>query len=211
MFIFDFQLALLLSTFFIYQFSQCSSFFLVQYISTRFKWSLASANFLVSLEPAVNIPIFLFGIPYLSSQYLSKLPSLLKDQYLARVSSVCFTLGAFGVGLSPSTIVLIPSLLLQAAGSGFLFMMRSIVTGLVRREQTARLYTTIQVLQSVGGVAGIFGLINIFAIGLKLGGPWTGLGWMMSGILFAVLLIVVWMVKLGKGPDDGREEGTDFP
>jgi hypothetical protein len=60
-------------------------------------------------------------------------------------------------------------------------------------------------------VAGIFGLINIFAIGLKLGGPWTGLGWMMSGILFAVLLIVVWMVKLGKGPDDGREEGTDFP
>lgn len=209
-FMFNFQLALLLSTFFIYQFSQSSILFLAQYISTRFNWSLASANLVVSLQPAINIPIFLFGVPYLSNQHLFKLPPHLKDQYLARVSSVCLALGALGVSLAPSIIILIPSLLLQAAGSGFVFIIRSMVTGLVQREQTARLYIAIQVLQSVGGVAGILSFTNIFAIGLKLSGLWIGLGFIVSAVLFVALVIIVWMRELTKGVGERSEGGIEL-
>lgn len=188
---------LLLSVFLIYRLSRGSSWFLTQYISTRYHWKLAESNLLVAFRPTVTIPVFLWGLPYLKKHFLnSRHSSTRKDLSLARGSIICFTLGTLGIGLSPAIGTLIPSMMLQASGSGFVFLTRSIITTLVDRDQTARLYTVIEILQSVGNVVASLTITAVFQLGLRLGGFWIGLAWMVTSSLFCMVAAAIWVFRL---------------
>ncbi|PYH49136.1 MFS general substrate transporter [Aspergillus saccharolyticus JOP 1030-1] len=186
------QIMLLLSAFLVYRLSRGSSWFLVQYISTRFKWTLAEANFLMSFKPALTIPLFLFVLPAISRRLLKTMKPTQKDLSLMRVSIVFLAVGTLGIGLSSHVYMLIPSLLLQTSGSGFVFLTRSLITTLVKREETARLFTIIEVLQSMGNVVASLSITTVFQIGLELGGPWIGLAWMMTATAFTLVGLAVW-------------------
>ncbi|KAJ6017225.1 hypothetical protein N7451_000604 [Penicillium sp. IBT 35674x] len=194
---------LLLTAFLVYRLSRGSSWFLTQYISTRYEWTLAQANLLVSFRPTVSIPVFLFVLPWLKKNYLNpKRSSTEKDLYLARASIICLTLGTLGIGLSPTIGTLIPSMIIQTSGSGFVFLTRSIITTLVERDETARLYTVIEVLQSMGNVVASVSITTVFQLGLRLGGVWVGLAWMMTSTLFCMVAAAIWAFRLPKTPRD---------
>ncbi|KAJ5585592.1 uncharacterized protein N7459_005392 [Penicillium hispanicum] len=187
---------LLLTAFLVYRLSRGSSWFLTQYISTRYHWTLAQSNMLVSFRPTVSIPLFLFGLPWLKSRVLdSRCSSTEKDLWLARGSILCLSLGTLGIGLSPSIATLIPSLIVQTSGSGFVFLTRSIITTLVERDETARLYTVIEILQSVGSVVASLSITTVFQLGLRLGGIWIGLAWMMTSSLFCMVAAAIWYYR----------------
>lgn len=188
---------LLLSAFLVYRLSRGSSWFLNQYISTRYSWTLAASNLLVGSRPAVSIPVLLFGLPWLKRRYMDARKSATeKDLSLARASILCLTLGTLGIGLSPSVGTLIPSMIVQTCGSGFVFLARSIITTLVERDETARLYTVIEVLQAVGNVVASLSITGVFQIGLRIGGFWVGLAWMMTSSLFALVGLAIWFFRL---------------
>lgn len=188
---------LLLTAFLVYRLSRGSSWFLTQYISTRYHWTLAQANFLVACRPTVSIPIFLWGLPYLKSHVLNPRRSPTeKDLWLARASILCLTIGTLGIGLSPSLATLIPSMIIQTSGSGFVFLTRSIITTLVERDETARLYTVIEIIQSVGNIVASLSITGVFQLGLRLGGFWIGLAWMMTSSLFCMVAIAIWWFRL---------------
>lgn len=204
------QIILLLSTFLVYRLSRGSSWFLIQYISTRYTWSISQANFLIAFKPALTIPLFLTILPAISRHLLDHLPQTKKDLTLARGSIVCLALGTLGIGLSPTIAVLIPSLLLQTCGSAFVYLARSLITTLVRREETARLFTIIEVLQSIGNIVASLLITGVFQIGLQLGGMWVGLAWMMTSLAFMAVGVAIWMFRLpyDKGEcveEEGRE------
>jgi MFS family permease len=119
-----------------------------------------------------------------------------KDLQLARVSIICLCLGTLGIGLSPSIAALVPSLLVQTAGSGFLYLIRSLITTMVKQEETARLFTIIEVLQAVGNVIASLSITTVFQVGLELGGSWIGLAWMMTSTAFALVGAAVWCFRL---------------
>ncbi|KAJ5613356.1 Major facilitator superfamily domain general substrate transporter [Penicillium lagena] len=188
---------LLLSAFLVYRLSRGSSWFLTQYISTRYKWTLAQANLLVSFKPLVSVPLFLWGIPYIKNRMLNPRRSVAeKDLWLARASLCCLTVGTLGIGLSPSVAALIPSLIIQTSGSGFMFLTRSLITTLVERDQTARLYTAIEILQSLGNVVASLTITSVFQLGLQLGGFWIGLAWMMTSCLFCLVGLAIYCFQL---------------
>jgi hypothetical protein len=192
---------LLLTAFLVYRLSRGSSWFLTQYISTRYSWTLAQSNFLVSARPTVSIPLFLFGLPFLKSRVLNpRLSSTEKDLWLARRSIFCLTIGTLGIGLSPTIATLIPSMVIQTSGSGFVFLARSIITTLVERDETARLFTAIEIIQSLGNVVASLSITTVFQIGLRLGGFWIGLAWMMTSTLFCLVGIAIWSFKLPPSP-----------
>ncbi|KAF9891653.1 hypothetical protein FE257_003665 [Aspergillus nanangensis] len=199
------RISLLLTAFLVYRLSRGSSWFLVQYISVRYKWSLSQANFLISLKPALTIPLFLIVLPAISRYLLRTMKTARKDLQLARASIIFLTLGTLGIGLSPSLAGLIPSILVQTAGSGFVYLTRSLITTLVEREETARLYTIIEVLQSVGNVIASLAITTVFQIGLELGGMWIGLAWMMTSTAFAVVGVTIWLFKLPPREEDKNE------
>ncbi|KAA8644006.1 hypothetical protein EYZ11_010863 [Aspergillus tanneri] len=198
------KILLLLTPFLVYRLSR-GSWFLMQYISTRYNWSLAEANFLMSLKPALIIPLFLVILPGISS-HMKGMDQIKKDLRLARVSIVCLTLGTLGIGLSPSIAAFIPSLLVQTCGSGFTFLTRSVITTLVKTEETARLYTIIEVLQAVGNVIASLSITAVFQVGLELGGMWIGLAWMMTSFVFVVVGLSIWMFRL---PSSAKDDNVD--
>ncbi|PLN83339.1 MFS transporter [Aspergillus taichungensis] len=196
---------LLLSAFLVYRLSRGSSWFLVQYISTRYHWTLAQANFLMSWKPALTIPLFLWVLPAISQRLLRTMKTNQKDLYLARVSIIFLIVGTLGIGLSPTVATLIPSLITQTAGAGFVFLTRALVTTLVRREETARLFTMIEVLQSVGNVVASLSITAVFQIGLEMGGVWIGLAWMMTSTAFTLVGLAIWLFRLPPSPvEDGH-------
>ena len=202
---------LLLTAFLVYRLSRGSSWFLTQYISTRYHWTLAQANFLVSCRPTVSIPVLLFALPWLKNKYLDQRRSATeKDLFLARGSIICLTIGTLGIGLSPVVGTLIPSLMIQTSGSGFVFLTRSIITTLIDRNETARLYTVIEILQSVGNVVASLSITAIFQVGLRWGGFWVGLAWMMTSSLFCMVAAAVWWFKLPPTPQEPEFVVGDF-
>lgn len=197
-YIFIFQnkrILLLLTAFFVSRLSRGSSF-LAQYISTRYTWSLAQATFLVSFKPALSVPLFLYIIPSMSRYLLRYMKPDAKDLQLARLSVLLLVVGTLGIALAPSIAILIPSLILQTGGSGFVYLIRSLIATLVGKEEMARLFTAIEILQAAGNVVSSLTITTVFQAGLKMGGPWVGLAWMVTSILFAVVGVAMWKFEL---------------
>lgn len=195
LFILNRPLLLLLFSFATVQFAQSSSSFLTQYISTRFSWTLARANLLTSLHIAITIPVFLFLLPFLS-KVLHFLPQPRRDLQVARFSDFALILGSLGVGLSPSVVLLIPSICLHAIGAGFALTIRSLITALVKREETARLYSAIEILQMVGGTLGSLCFTKAFSSGLRMGGVAAGLVWILGSLLYALVGLALILVDV---------------
>ncbi|KAL4952555.1 major facilitator superfamily domain-containing protein [Aspergillus filifer] len=201
------RIPLLLTAFLVYRLSRGSSWFLVQYISSRYSWTIAQANLLISFKPALTIPLYLFIIPFISKHILRGMRSSMKDLTLARASIIFLAIGTLGIGLSPSVTMVIPSLLIQTCGSGFAYLARSLITTLVKREETARLFTVIEVLQAIGNVIASLSITNVFQLGLELGGPWVGLAWMMTSTAFCLVGVAIWRFELPPVEDKIEEHG----
>ncbi|KAJ5544759.1 MFS transporter [Penicillium sp. DV-2018c] len=195
LFIFNRHLLLLLFSFATAQLAHSSSSFLTQYISTRFSWALARSNLLTALYIAITIPVFLFLLPFLSRVF-DFLPQIKRDLQVARFSDFALTLGSFGIGLSPSIILLIPSICLHAIGAGFVPATRSVITALVKQEETARLYSVIEILQMVGGTLGSLCFTKTFSAGLRMGGVGAGLVWILSSLLYALVGLALMLVHV---------------
>ena len=200
------RIVLLLTAFLVYRLSRGSSWFLVQYISTRYSWSIANANLLVSFKHALTVPLFLLLLPMLSRWMLRYMSPSQKDILLARCSIVSLMLGTLGIGLSPSILMVIPSLFMQTCGAGFVFFTRSLITTLVKRDETARLYTVIEAIQAVGNVIASIALTNVFQLGVELGGAWIGLAWMTTSSLFFVVAIATFVFRLPGGTGTAQAE-----
>jgi hypothetical protein len=103
--------------------------------------------------------------------------------------------------------MLIPSLIIQTCGSGFVYLTRSLITTLVDRDETARLFTVIEVLQAIGNVIASLSITTVFQVGLELGGPWVGLAWMMTSTAFCCVGIAIWAFKLPPTVDKAEDHG----
>ncbi|KAE8143864.1 MFS general substrate transporter [Aspergillus pseudotamarii] len=197
----NYPVAIIMPAFFITQLSGGSAF-LVQYISIRFHRTIADATLLVALQQAFTIAVLFFIIPQIAKGLLEITSRLQSDLHLARISVSLLALGLFGIGLSSSINTLIPSLILHAAGAGFALIARGLVTGLARKEETARLYTLIEVTLSIGEVAASLYITNSLNWGLERGGLWTGLPWLIVAFLLAVIALVLGMLRLPPRSED---------
>jgi hypothetical protein len=91
---------------------------------------------------------------------------------------------------------MITCLIVQTLGQGFVYATRSLITTMIHRDQTARLYTVIEIIQALGMVLASPIITAFFQWGLKLGGFSVGLAWMVGTILFVVVAWAIWSVKL---------------
>lgn len=190
------RILLLLSAFLVFRLSRGSASFVVQYISTRYLWSLAESSFLMSFRNVITIVTLLFVLPGISKHYLRRSSPSQSNLYLARVSVVCLGVGTLGIGLSPNIGCFIASEVVQASGAGFLFLARAVITVLVKQEETARLFIIVELIQGVGGVIGSLAVTSAFQVGLELGGAWVGMAWMVTSTMFALVGVSMWKFRL---------------
>lgn len=200
------QALVLMSAFLVYKLSRGTAWFLVQYVSVRYGWRIATANLLVSLKSILMLFLFIAILP-LGSWYLMKrrgLDGRLKDLVLTKASVASLLLGTLGMGLSPNVGIMIFFLVIQTLGAGFVYTTRSLVTTMIQRDQTARLYTMIEIIQALGMILASPTMTGFFKWGLQLGGFWQGLAWMVASVLFGIVGALIWSVKLP--PSESRSD-----
>jgi hypothetical protein len=80
-------------------------------------------------------------------------------------------------------------------GAGFPNAIRSLVTSLVHPDEVSRLYAVLAVGETIGAL--IYGPILSKATGwgFEIGGPWTGLAFIVVAGLFAILGLPIWLVR----------------
>ncbi|PYI15328.1 putative MFS transporter [Aspergillus violaceofuscus CBS 115571] len=196
LFVFNQQSLLLLFAFATVEVVQRSFPFLTQHISRRFAWTLAQANLIISFYAGISILVFLFLLPYLSQKVFHYLSLPERDLQVARLSLVALLLGSLGIALSPSVFFLVPSVGVYAAGAGFTLTMRSLATALVTREETARLYSAIEILQYMGNILGSLCFTNAFKLGLQIGGLGSGWVWVLGSLLYGLVGIALTLVRV---------------
>jgi hypothetical protein len=94
-------------------------------------------------------------------------------------------------------------------GTGFSAAIRSVVTLMVAPEHVPRLYTSIALSDTAGGlVAGPF-LSLTFHFGLRLGGAWLGLPFLVSAGLLAMVGVLVFSVRVPQTGNKGIRQKLD--
>lgn len=118
-----------------------------------------------------------------------------KDLWMARVSLVLLAAGAVTIALAGTRAVVTLGIVTLAAGSGYAYLMRSLMASLVAVEHTGLLYTVTSIFEAVGGLIAGPMLAQLFRIGLSWGGGWIGLPYFAAGLTCMVSLLVVSLVR----------------
>jgi hypothetical protein len=172
----------------------------IQYVSKRFDWSMAAAGYLLSVRRMVNIFVVLLVIPGLSKLLVSGVlvkgfSAGEKDRLLAQGSA--FALAAGFLLLAGTNMPIVTSgLIVKTLGAGLPSMCRSLAAYHTTGQNTSKLQTVIGITETIGLLVAAPALAWMFSIGMKLGGVWMGLPYVvMSGYLF-VTAAALCFVKL---------------
>jgi hypothetical protein len=144
------------------------------------------------------------------------MPSTTKDLTVARGSQLIFILGSLGIALGfvpalfiagkhPLYCILFKSssrligrigTIVFACGAGFPAAARSLITSLVHSDEVSRLYAFLAVIETIGQL--IYGplISKTFGWGLNIGGLWNGMAFLVCALLFAVVGLPIWLVRV---------------
>lgn len=189
----------LLLTFTIQGFTNRASGFMTQYLSRRFYWSIPRAGLLVSIRSAVDLVLHLFILPACSRLLMSpnfrfKYHPQAKDLTLARISIFLLASGALLIA-SPSLVLVTIGIIVFTLGSGFESLCRGLITDLVDPEHTARMYSLIGVIQAGSALSAGPTIAWLFGSGMRLGGSWIGLPYLVITFLCCFAAVGVFIVK----------------
>ncbi|GAM36239.1 hypothetical protein TCE0_018r05175 [Talaromyces pinophilus] len=165
--------------------------FLVQYVSKRFEWSLAEANYLISVKALVSMALYLLLLPLIGralAKKYSMTPPII-DLWLARASSLFGVVGPILLGLASGPVVLVISLILFTFSLGFPFSIQSYGTSLVQPVEVAPFFSALAVLRITATLLMSPVLAMAFKYGLKAGGAASGLIFDIAGGLFLIAAV----------------------
>ncbi|KAH8689998.1 major facilitator superfamily domain-containing protein [Talaromyces proteolyticus] len=170
---------------------------LVQYVSNRFGWTLAEANYLVSLKALVNLILFLLLLPLISGSLIkyTSMSSRNADLWIARGSSLFGVIGPTLLGIASSPLSMILSLILFTLSSGYPHVIQSYGTFLVKPADVAPFYSSLAMVRIVGTLVASPLLAMAFNIGLERRGDWFGILYYTAGILFCFAAFGAWGLK----------------
>lgn len=183
----------------------------IRYISKRFQWRLSQTNFLLTLRALVNIILFAGIIPGLSHILMERLhySSKEKDLALARLSVSLLVLGSLFIAFGSTIDFTILGIIIITLGTGFITLVRSLITTLVDKEHVGRLYAAVAVVETFTSLIASPTLATLYAIGLKWKGPWLGLPFFGAAVIFFLGGLGVWCFSCLKIPQEEMPYGDD--
>lgn len=119
------------------------------------------------------------------------LHEIVKDKRIAQISGLFLVLGTGIAFAAESWAALVLGQVLTSMGLAFGVPVRSIVTSMVAQKHLAALYTTVSVLLYGGMLTGGPLLASAFHWGLRIGGLWLGMPFLVACICFSLALLAV--------------------
>lgn len=206
----DWRIAALIATFFGQAFLGRNRLLILQYLSKRYNISISVATLLMTARNLVTFLLFLVIFPFVSKLVIQRqlvVSAQQKDLHLARASYVLWTIGWTLMGLAPSATIAVVSMVIAALGQGTTLLTRSFLASLLQPHEVARAFSIISIVEMVGSMLGAPVLAGIFSFGLSLGSEWTGLPFIVIGLVSAAFTAVMFAVGLRRD-EAGNEEDT---
>ncbi|KKZ64105.1 hypothetical protein EMCG_01603 [[Emmonsia] crescens] len=203
--------ALILCILFITNISSKHLSIMLLYFSTRYGIPLSKANFALTIFAGVNIFLLVVFLPTVS-RYLTvnrQYSTTAKDLILSRYSITMYTLGAFCMALSPTIATMIAGLVIYTLGSGLGSLNLSLVATYVEPKHMARLYSVVSVVSTLGVFIGSPLLAALFSLGLKMGKGWVGLPYFGITLLYGIIFVAIWFIRLPERVDEGDDGNGD--
>ncbi|KAM0739785.1 hypothetical protein ACQRIT_004969 [Beauveria bassiana] len=179
---------LMLVAFFCCQLSRQFSSVLLQFSSFKFSWDYAKASYLLPLRAGINLVVLFWVIPHLV-RFFTKQRGLVQwqaDKYVTLISGVCLAVGSVLIFLSADPLGLVLGQTLIALGFSFTVTARSFLTAMVEPRFMSLLYSGVTSVTYAGLIVGGPVFSTVFEWGLKLGGIWVGLPFLVAAVLFTV-------------------------
>jgi MFS family permease len=202
---------LLLVPFITSPFGRQSTDLSLRFISKRFSWKLSQTNLILTLRAVVNLVLLLAILPG-TSYYLTErlhFSSKEKDLSLARVSAILPVIGSLLVGLSPNIVLTISGLVIITLGTGFISLVRALITTLVDKEHVGRLYAAIAVVETTTALLAGPTVAGLYSLALKLKGPWIGLPFFGIAAICFIGGLAVWCFGFLKKPQEEMPYGDE--
>lgn len=170
---------------------------LLQYATKRYHWTWSEAAFLMTIAGVTSMVTLIALLPaagWFCAKYLG-LKGVMKDVWLIRVVGPCLIFGCLVIALAPSGIVLAFGLVPYAFGSGLSSLIRSVLSALVEQHHIAILNTLIGITESVGVMVASPLLAMSLSLGLKMGGAWIGLPFLLAALFAAIVTTIAWTFR----------------
>ncbi|KAF2671368.1 MFS general substrate transporter [Microthyrium microscopicum] len=187
---------------------------LIQYFAAKFHWSYSSIAYVITYQSIVQIVMLLTFLPLadflLRKRYAT--PEL-ANLALSKISIFFLVAGCIALGLVQQASGAFFAIIIYVAGVGYAPSLRSFMTSLVPRDDTALLFALIGVFDSFGSLAGAPILAWAFSTGINIGGIATGLPFFVAGLIFGLSGITIWLIrppiKLQDTVDGSEEEESE--
>jgi len=173
---------------------------LIQYSYVRFNWKISTGALFYTETAIVNIVLFLFLIPQLTTHIRIRYnvcPEIL-DLTLVRISVFLMCIGVLCVGFSPLGRVLPFCIVIFAAGFGSRVSTLSLVSYWISDSSKASLYAAIAVLENIGHAVGDPSMQYIFAAVLDLPPFWLATPFFVASILYGLATISASFIRLDR-------------
>jgi hypothetical protein len=154
------------------------------------------------IRAGINLLLLLILLPFISEYLLHsrKLSAPAKDLLLLKISGTLLAIGSFMVSLAWTPGLLVAGLTFLALGSAFQLLARSLAAAVVSTTERGFLFTAIAVVTGIGQFFAGPVLANAFRKGMDIGGWAIGLPFMITGGLYILATLAVFLVRLNDGP-----------
>jgi len=168
----------------------------------RSQWLIfVQASYLIMIRSATSLAL-LVAMPLLTK--LAGVDSfhtrMVCDKRFTQLSGCFLVVGSMASFAANHPGLLISGQVLSGIGSALTVTARSLVTGMVEQEHLGMLYGAVAVLSYGGILAGGPLIAEAFSLGLRIGGTWTGLPFLVSAGFFFFASMTISFVKL-RDPD----------
>ncbi|KAH7195692.1 hypothetical protein DER44DRAFT_814375 [Fusarium oxysporum] len=196
--------SLLLFSFMLTSLASSDTKLLVQYISARYKWTFASAGYLLSGKAIVNFTLLTIVIPKLlrsARQARQEDAAEVADKSNIRNAMYCLVasvFGALGIAIASEIWMLIPSMFVYALGSALpiftLSLLKSPVISPPHNSDSSdpepHIFSIVMLVKTVGSLLGAPLMAALWVRGLGIGGMALGMPFFVSQACYAVAIWV---------------------
>jgi len=175
---------------------------LLQYATKRYGWSWSRATLLLTIRGATSLVTLLVLLPFASWFCLSRLAmsGVSKDIQLARLSAAISVAGCLIIAVAANGYVVAGGIIVLSLGAGVSGLIRSLLNSLVEEHHMGIVNSLVGFMEMLGiMVAGPL-LAQSLSTGMRLGGAWIGLPFLVSAVFMAFVTIILCIFR----PPPGR-------
>ncbi|KAB8527817.1 hypothetical protein FH972_025468 [Carpinus fangiana] len=178
--------------------------FILPLASTRFAWTIAESSLILPISAVATLILLVAILPPVNKYLIQPCGFSVESANLsvARGSIVLLISGLVGIALSANVPTLLVAIVIYSFGAGLPAAIRTVASTFVPSDAIATLFAIFQTVDTIGSIASGPVLARAYVLGSGWGGVWSGLPFLLAGVLYGGVAILVYLTRLPESKVD---------